>query len=937
MRKDLSSDTTEPSRPGSPSSSTVYTNDTSYSLVGLNTDVEGFEIVSPWLFQHIYNPEDITLPVSLFFDDYSCLSVRKDIDLRNWKLKNAAFQLLSKSCGQCISLNLSGAVDMTIEDFALLRGRCRFVSALSIKDTGVAVNEQCAKIICSFSSLTELDISFSKIDTKAFQVMAQSCKHLKTLICQDSTGVDDYCLSQLTQLIQRFRKLQVIDVARTSNFTDTGLTSILTAGAKIMTSLSISGCKKLSSFALVGLRNKMSVLETLNISHNSTFSQSVFEWIGEGCKALKSLNMCSSPALTDGALILIGTNCHQLQRLNISNCPLISDLGIEGFMGAFKGKLKFIDISSNLECTGLTTEYLSTGASELTEVRMNGVGNILNPWLKMFWAAAVRLETFEMGADLRAASNHRRSVLPHINDSILVECSYSRIVSMKISGAVHVTDIGACALIRKCRGLRILNLSHCNKISNVTLFALSTTSKELHTLNVSMCVLITDNGVRALCTGCPKLVELQLNGLQRITDSALGGVPALRHLEVLSMRNCSYVTDKIVIRIAKSCQSLRALDLSGIDLLTSAAVEAIAVYCPLVSLLNCDACDIQAHMFAPIVQKNMPLITFEPGHCKGQRRHKTVIEFNKYVNSLRRKQQYCKVLSNFCKLVGKNCRKRDLIEDENEAILSIARVYSEFLRLTRMRAVTRATITRKRAAIKIQRFFRKYWSKFNMARTAANFAREEKAFSLLQRVYRGHKSRKKTIKKRVKRLYLAVKFRHFAWTLILISNARKLKYNIVKIQSQMRRFVVRLNYLCFLSSICTLQYKLRLHMRREKRKKEEQFKQKNELHRQNIAADIIMKNYLHTTHNKMILSFVTFCGAFVSADRLEFAWKAGLIQRLFRGYWVRKNLKLGKKFVNGQYRGTCVRTFFDFFFSSAGFAIFVSCCRVGVSSYSFAL
>ena len=896
------------SRPESPSASTVNTANTANTNGTLSSKVRSPEdeechIVSPWLFEHVYSLDDVALPVSLFFEDYLCLHVRETIDLRNWPLGNAVFQLLAESCSKCQSLKFSGAVNMTIDSFSALRGNLPNLKSLSLKDTGLVVNEKCVKVICSFAALTELDISFCTIDTKAFQVIARSCKYLQSIICQDSKGVDDFCLSQLTQCIQRFRKLQIIDLARTASFSDIGLTSIISAGAKVITSLSLCGCKKLNSLALVGLRSKMSVLHTLNISHIPSFGQSAFEWIGEGCKVLTSLNMSHSPALTDGALINIGSNCHELKRLNISCCPLISDIGIDGFMKNFKGKLQFIDISSNLECTGLTTEYLSTGAEEFIEVKMNGVGNIRNPGLGIFWASAKKLQNFEMGGDLRAASNHRRSVLSHISDIILVECKYSCIVSMKISGAVHVTDIGACALIKKCRGLKHLNLSHCHKISDVTLFALSNYSKELQVLNVSMCVMISNIGVRALCTGCTLLVELQLNGLQRLRDCALAAVPSLRNLEVLSLRSCSYVTDIIMIRIIKSCKYIRALDLSGMDMVTSAVVDAVAMYCPLVSILNCDACDIQPHVFAPIIDEIMPLIQHDPGHCRSVKREKSIIEYNKYVNDLKSKQEYCKVLSRFCKLVRLKNRGRDLVTNKEQAIKRINKVYSEFCRLQRMRLLRRGIVKRRRAAVCIERYFRKYWVKCIVKRRAALFLKECHAFSLLQRVFRGYKSRKATVKKRLKVFYLTTKLRHFAWRALMLYSARKIRAKIIKVQSHMRKFGGRLNYICFLSSIITLQFHHRIKMKKNEKIRMKLIEQQEILSIQNKAADVIITNWLNTQHNKMILSFVTFCSSYVSSEFLEFEWKASRIQKVFRGYWVRKNLKLGKCFVDGQYRG----------------------------------
>ncbi len=74
----------------------------------------------------------------------------------------------------------------------------------------------------------------------------------------------------------------------------------------------------------------------------------------------------------------------------------------------------------------------------------------------------------------------------------------------------------ACVLIRRCKSLHTLDLSHCDKITDLTLFALGKTSKELKCIDVSTCNLISDVGVRALCTGCSKLEDIQLNGILQL-------------------------------------------------------------------------------------------------------------------------------------------------------------------------------------------------------------------------------------------------------------------------------------------------------------------------------------------------------------------------------------------------------------------------------------
>ena len=72
---------------------------------------------------------------------------------------------------------------------------------------------------------------------------------------------------------------------------------------------------------------------------------------------------------------------------------------------------------------------------------------------------------------------------------------------------------------------------------------------------------------------------------------------------------------------------------------------------------------------------------------------------------------------------------------------------------------------------------------------------------------------------------------------------------------------------------------------------------------QTYAANIMKKNWINFLHNKMIISFIRNCGLYRSTEMDEFGWRASHIQKHFRGYWVRKNLKLGKVFINGRYKG----------------------------------
>ena len=551
-----------------------------------NLESEHHDIIGPMVESFVYNKHEVDIPIKMLFNDYLCERPKSELNLANWRVNNELFHHIASRCGhRSLALNLSNVVGFTLEDFMILRGCMKQLQKLSLRNT-LAITKESAVIFCSFPNLMELDVSGCRLDIEAFQIVEQTCHNLATLTCIDCRGLDDYTLLYLGKCIQRFRKLHTFDFSKATNFTDTGLTSLITAGSRVIVSLKLADLKRLTAFSMSGLRTKMTKLTTLNVARNH-FSSSAFDWIAEGCPALVSLNVCESLDFNDSCLVTIGQGCPQLQRLNMSKCQKITDFGIELFIQKFKGRLRYLDLSNNLDLSGETMLSLSRGADEFVEIKLNGIGKILNPGLQSFWAAAKKLEKFEMFADLRAATGHRITVLPHISDGILVACHYTLLRSIKISGAVMVTDEGAISMIKKCPQLHCLDISHCHKITNKTLVALGQYSHHLSHLDVSILNNLTDVGVRALCMGCTELIELQLNGIRKLTDNALQLIPTLRRLEVLSVRNCSEMTSKPFLVIVRQCRSLRALDVSGLDQIRIDLAQRVAIYGNSLLFLRC--------------------------------------------------------------------------------------------------------------------------------------------------------------------------------------------------------------------------------------------------------------------------------------------------------------------------------------------------------------
>lgn len=117
--------------------------------------------------------------------------------------------------------------------------------------------------------------------------------------------------------------------------------------------------------------------------------------------------------------------------------------------------------------------------------------------------------------------------------------------------------------IRRLKGLRTLNLSSCNRITDVSLkYAFE--FLELKTLSLSKCQQVSSIGLDAILTTCPSLEELNLSECHNINDHAIDAITRKLHrLTHMHIERCSQLTDHTLDYIALNCKRLKYLDVRG--------------------------------------------------------------------------------------------------------------------------------------------------------------------------------------------------------------------------------------------------------------------------------------------------------------------------------------------------------------------------------------
>jgi len=418
----------------------------------------------------------------------------------------------------------------------------------------------------------------------------------------------------------------------------------------------------------------MTVLETLDIN-TLNVSVSAFEWIQEGCLYLLNLDLSKNLELDDTTLTQIGRKCKRLEKLSIARCNKISDLGITGFVREFEGKLKKFDMSGCVLCGVESALALSKICSEFTELKLNGLSQISAESLKAIWVSCSKLIKFEMCAELRTTSNHRRSMMSHISDDILKATHTLKLKEIKLSGACLVTDVGACALSSKCLLLTHVDVSYCNGITDKLLIVLSNKSKRLLILNVSGCNKIGDVGVAAVLKGCPLLARFEAAGCARITDIGVTAAPSLPNLEALNLRNCDRVSDASLKYLSKKAPNLRNLDVNSLDLVSIDGISAVSLGCRKLSALNCSNCNLTAMEFASAIRFVLPLLQPAAAKCFGEPRTTEICAFNKYVLEMHGYIEKIKVLQRYTRILNARCYRQRLKELYRKSATDIQRVY----------------------------------------------------------------------------------------------------------------------------------------------------------------------------------------------------------------------------------------------------------------------
>ncbi|KAJ3353399.1 hypothetical protein HDU83_006884 [Entophlyctis luteolus] len=315
------------------------------------------------------------------------------------------------------------------------------------------------------------------------------------------------------------------------------------------------------------IAENLSLLEVLDLSECELVSDDGSRDIAVSCRNLVNVNFKGCMGISDGTVHGFVDQSNpapsKLQFLNIGLCNKITDAATQ--------YLCRLCSSSDADTKGLHTLKFS-GCFDITDATLNSISDSIvtshNATTTRSGASpsgSLRLLCFSGCHNLtQSAITRLTSLLPHLesinlyslpnvtNDAItLIAQTCPRIASLVVSKC-PVGDVAALAVARGCRRLHTLYMSFLKQVPGKTLAGVST-----H---------LTDVGVRALLENCRGLKLLDLSRSDFISDDGFAGAETLE-LQVLTVRACPRLTFEGAVRMARRCPRLQALDTLGCCLL----------------------------------------------------------------------------------------------------------------------------------------------------------------------------------------------------------------------------------------------------------------------------------------------------------------------------------------------------------------------------------
>lgn len=324
--------------------------------------------------------------------------------------------------------------------------------------------------------------------------------------------------------------LKSLSVQRCRAVTDLGISDLWKLDK--LANLNISECELIQGQGILkGLCQKPNLkFKELRLSHLGNISDDIVIRIAESLPNLTVLDLgfCYN-AVTDRSVQSILSNIRYLRTLNLMMCEKVTDSGLTG-MG-----LKLIP--SKINTLPEVTLKLPLGSKAEIEIRRDA---------KLKQGVMEMCENDYLGSDFSGFSLKNLKGLQELN---LSGCN--RVSDVSLKHAFHLNE------------LKNLELSYCQQITEEGLIFISKNNKSIESLNLDFCHNVNNEGVCHVVENLKRLRTF-IVGSNQITDKVAKAISKYaKELTYLDIRHCDQVSSVAVNEIIKSLPRLQNFHFSN--------------------------------------------------------------------------------------------------------------------------------------------------------------------------------------------------------------------------------------------------------------------------------------------------------------------------------------------------------------------------------------
>ncbi|KYO29476.1 leucine-rich repeat-containing protein 29 isoform B [Alligator mississippiensis] len=342
-------------------------------------------------------------------------------------------------------------------------------------------------------------------------------------------------------------------------------------------------------------------------------------FLKEQASSLQALDLSGTSITAQAMKSLVQIEKLHLQELVLQNCQDLTNEAVS-FLCKHQPSLTLLDISSCSELSDQAVLAVSTSLQALQNLRLGKIHRLTDG-------------AFEHFGQLRSLQNLDISECSLVSGNKLVKAFshpelQPKLVSLSFAFCSLLRDSSVLSLARTLSSsLRVLDLSSCVSLTNISIQAISSHFTHLMVLRMAWCRELTDWGLlgieepqqapdcgrealeqipkvltdsdwqesqkkyRASLQALHYLQELDLMACHKLTDMSITKVICFPELRRLSLSLVHEITDSSLVAIARGCRNLEHLSLSHCGNLTDGGFMEAASYLRRLQRLNISGCN----------------------------------------------------------------------------------------------------------------------------------------------------------------------------------------------------------------------------------------------------------------------------------------------------------------------------------------------------------